>query len=191
LSAKVYATERNVMPEGTESVSEAIASMHKLMDRLGKKNIDFGVNADGWEFLIVNKYDKPVVAGKISAADNIVEIARTEVHFDQAVVLETVGSADSIDRLEGMEIPPGGTAKIKGGRHAWLEGWPAGCAFWFKEPEGGTFESYCSIAIDVSTSVLELGAVTRLTVTGLGSPLEASFPSQHADGAQSVYLQRG
>jgi hypothetical protein len=165
--------------------------MRELMDRLGKKDIDFGLNADGWEFSIVNKFDKPVVAGKITPADNIVDIARTEVHFDQAVVLETVTSADSSGRLEGMEIPPGGTVKIKGSKHAWLKGWPAGCAFWFKEPEGGTFESYCSIAIEVSTSILELGAVTRSTTTGLGSPLEASFPPQHPDGAQRVYLQQG
>ena len=178
------------MSEGTESVSEAIASMHELMDRLGKKDIDFGLNADGWEFSIVNKYDQPVVAGKITPADNIVDIARTEVHFDQPVVLETVGSGDSIDRLERMEIPPGGTVKIKGGKHAWLKGWPAGCAFWFKEPEGGTFASYCSIAIDLSTSILEVGAVTRSTTTGLGSPLEATFPPQHHDAAQRVYLQR-
>jgi|EndMetStandDraft_6_1072998.scaffolds.fasta_scaffold137517_1 hypothetical protein len=178
------------MTEGTQSTSDAIASMNELLARFGKQGITFGSNADGWEFSIVNKYDKPIVAGKISRDDNIVDIALTEIHFAEEVVKETVSSDDGVHHLEQMEIPPGGTAKIKGGKHAWLAGWPASCAFWFKEPDGGTFESYCSVGIDTSTSVLELGSVTRSTTTGLGSPLEAVFPPQQIDETQFVYLQK-
>ena len=87
------------MSDGTESVSEAIASMNDLLDRLGKKGVDFGANADGWEFTIVNKFDKPVVAGRFTPADNIIDISRTEVHFDQAVVKESVSSEDSVHLL--------------------------------------------------------------------------------------------
>jgi hypothetical protein len=106
------------------------------------------------------------------------------------VVSDTVTADDSIARIEQMEIPAGGTAKIKGSTNPWLTGWPAACAFWFKEPEGGETDAYCSIGIEISTSVLDLGTVTRSTSTGLGSPLAASFPPQHQDGPQYVYLQR-
>ena len=178
------------MTDGTQWTSEAIESMNELLSRVGKQDMTFGSNGDGWEFSIVNKFDKPIVVGKISPDDNIVDIALTEIHFDQEVVKETVSSDAANHHLERMEIPPGGTAKVKGGKHAWLKGWPAGCAFWFKEPDGGTHESYCGIAIETSMSILELGAVTRSTTTGLSSPLEAVFPPQQIDDTQFVYLQR-
>ena len=178
------------MTDGTQWTSEAIESMNDLLSRVGKQDMTFGSNSDGWEFSIVNKYDKPIVAGKISRDDNIVDIALTEIHFAEEVVKESVTSEDGVHHLEQMEIPPGGTAKIKGGKHAWLNGWPASCQFWFKEPDGGTYESYCSVGIETSTSILELGSVTRSTTTGLGSPLEAVFPPQQIDETQFVYLQR-
>jgi hypothetical protein len=179
------------MSDGTESLPEAIESMREVLNRAGQADIDWGVNSDGWEFSITNKYDKPVVAGKITPADNVDHIARTEIHFSKTLVTGMVTGTDSIDRLEQMEIPPGGTVKVKGTKSAWLKGWPAACVFWFKEPEGGTFESWCSISIDISTSILELGTVTRSTSTGLGSPLEAVFPPQPRACAQHVYLTRG
>jgi hypothetical protein len=178
------------MAEGTQWTSEAIESMNELLSRVGKQDMTFGTNFDGWEFSIVNKYDKPIVVGKISPDDNIVDIALTEIHFDQEVVKQSVSSDDASHHLERMEIPPGGTAKVKGGKHAWLTGWPAGCAFWFKEPDDAASDSYCSIAIETSTSILEVGAVTRSTTSGLGSSLEAVFPPQQIDETQFVYLQR-
>jgi len=178
------------MPEGTESLPEAIGSMQRVLNLLGQADIDWGVNADGWEFFVTNKYDKPVVAGKFTAADNIDHIAKIDFHFDKATVAGKVTPTDDLDRIEQMKIPPGGTAKIKGVESPWLKGWPAACAFWFQEPKGGTFEAWCSVGIDISTSILELGTVTRSTSTGLLSPLEAAFPPQHHSDVQHVYLQR-
>jgi hypothetical protein len=179
------------MSDGTEPLYDAIGSMQKVLKTIGRPEIDWGVNKDGWEFLITNKFDKPVVLGKVTPADNVERIARMEIHFSETVVSDEVAPpADTSEMLENLEIPPDGTAKIKGSKGHWLTDWPAACAFWFKEPDGETFESWCSISIDISTSILELGAVTRSTSTGLGSPLEAVFPPQDPAGVQRVYLQR-
>jgi hypothetical protein len=177
------------MSDGRLPLPAVIDYMNDTLARLGKA-ADFGVNADGWEFMIVNKYDKPLVSGKISPGDNVEHIARTEIHFAEVTVADTVTADDSVARMEEMEIPPGGTAKIKGSKNPWLTDWPAECAFWFKEPQGITTDAWCSIAIDVSTSVLDLGTVTRSTSTGFGSPLQAIFPPQDNDGPQYIYLQR-
>jgi hypothetical protein len=160
-----------------------------MLNRLGRAEIDWGVNADGWEFLVTNKYDREVIVGKVTAADNVEHVLHIERHFDQEIEVAKVKPADGATHVERMEIPAGGTVRIKGGGHPWLKGWPAACAFWFKEPEGGTWESWCSIGIDVSTSILELGTVNRTSSTGLASPLEALFPAQHHDDVQYVYLQ--
>lgn len=180
----------NPMSDGRLSLPAAIELMNEALDRVGKSGADWGQNADGWEFFIVNKYDKPIVAGKITPGDNVEHISQTEVHFSEVLVSGTVTAGDSITRIEQMEIPPGGTAQVKGSTHPWLTDWPATCAFWFKEPEGGATDAYCSIGIEVSTSVLELGLVTRSTSIGFGSPLAAAFPPQDQDGPQYVYLQR-
>lgn len=177
------------MSEGTESLPEALESMQAVLNRLGQADIDWGVNADGWEFLVTNKYDRPVIVGKVTPADNVEHVSRIEIDFGNEVEVDKVAPADGATHVERMEIPPGGTLRVKGGGHAWLKGWPAPCAFWFKEPEGGIWESWCSLGIDVSTSILELGTVHRSTSTGFASPLEAAFPPQHHDDVQYVYLQ--
>src|ERR1700712_159884 len=139
------------MSEGRLSLPAAIEWMNEALDRVGEAGADWGSNASGWEFFIVNKYDRPVVAGKITPGDNVDHISQTEIHFSEIMVSDTVTADDSSARIEQMEIPPGGTARVKGSPHPWLVDWPATCAFWFKEPAGGATDAYCSVTIDVST----------------------------------------
>lgn len=177
------------MSEGTESLPEAIESMQEVLNRYGRADIDWGVNADGWEFLVTNKCGKPIIVGKVSPADNVEHVSHVEFDFANEVEVGKVATSHGGTHVERMEIPAGGILKVKGGRHPWLDGWPAPCSFWFKEPEGGAWESWCSVGIDVATSILELGTVHRSASTGLASPMEAAFPPQHHDDVQYVYLQ--
>ena len=78
------------MSEGTESLPEALESMQAVLNRLGQADIDWGVNADGWEFLVTNKYDRPVIVGKVTPADNVDHVSHIEIDFGNEVEVDKV-----------------------------------------------------------------------------------------------------